>query len=56
MSKKSPISVCLEKWQLAAIDQGIEAADADQAVAHEEVVAWVRSWGKADELPMPKCG
>jgi predicted transcriptional regulator len=56
MSKKSPISVCLEEWQLAAIDQGIEAADADQVVAHEEVVAWVRSWGSPDELPMPKCG
>jgi len=48
--------VAVQEWQLAAIDEGIKAADAGQAVAHEEVVAWVRSWGKADELPMPKCG
>jgi predicted transcriptional regulator len=47
--------VAVQEWQLAAIDEGIKAADAGQVVAHEEVVAWVRSWGKPDELPMPKC-
>jgi predicted transcriptional regulator len=48
--------VAVQEWQLAAIDVGITAADAGQVVAHDEVVAWVRSWGKADELPIPKCG
>ena len=48
--------VAVQEWQLAAIDEGIKAADAGQVVAHEEVVAWVRSWGSPDELPMPKCG
>ncbi|HEY5106082.1 MAG TPA: CopG family ribbon-helix-helix protein [Caulobacteraceae bacterium] len=45
----------LQEWQLAAIDEGIRAADEGRVVAHEEVVAWVRSWGRPDELPMPKC-
>jgi predicted transcriptional regulator len=48
--------VAVQEWQLAAIDEGIKAADTGQVVAHEEVVAWVRSWGSPDELPMPKCG
>jgi predicted transcriptional regulator len=47
--------VALEAWRLAAIDEGIKAADDGRVVAHEDVVAWVRSWGGADELPMPKC-
>lgn len=45
----------VQEWQLAAIDEGIKAADEGRVVPHEEVVAWVRSWGRADELPMPEC-
>ena len=48
--------VALQEWQVAAIDEGIRAADAGQVIAHEDVVAWVQSWGRPDELPMPKCG
>ena len=48
--------VALQEWQLAAIDEGIRDADAGRVVAHEDVVAWVKSWGTPDELPMPKCG
>jgi len=48
--------VALQEWQLAAIDEGIRAADAGRLVAHEDVVAWVGSWGRPDELPMPECG
>lgn len=48
--------VAVQKWQLDAIDEGIKAADAGLVVAHEDVVAWVESWGQAGELPMPKCG
>ncbi len=48
--------VVVQKRQLAAIDAGIGAADAGRVVAHEDVVAWVQSWGRPDELPMPKCG
>jgi len=45
----------LDKY-LAAIDEGIEAADAGHLVDHDKVVAWVRSWGRPGELPAPKCG
>ena len=46
--------VAVQQWQLAAIDEGIAAANAGDLVDHEDVVAWVRSWGKPDELPVPK--
>ncbi len=45
--------VSIQQWQLAAIDEGIAAADAGDLVDHEDVVAWVRSWDEPDELPMP---
>src|SRR5580704_15215614 len=48
--------VAVQEWQLAAIDTGLSAADTGRVVAHDDVVAWVRSWGRPDELPMPKCG
>lgn len=47
--------VAVQEWQLAAIDEGIGAADEGRVAAHEDVVAWVQSWGQANELPMPKC-
>jgi predicted transcriptional regulator len=47
--------VAVQEWQLAAIEEGIRAADAGRVVAHEDVVAWVQSWGRPDELPMPEC-
>jgi predicted transcriptional regulator len=46
--------VALHAWQLVAIEEGIAAADAGRVVAHEDVAAWVRSWGTTDELPAPK--
>ena len=48
--------VAVQQWQLAAIEEGIRAADAGRVVAHDDVLAWVRSWGQPDELPMPECG
>ena len=48
--------VAVQEWQLAAIDEGIKAADEGRVAAHEDVAAWVKSWGAPDELPMPKCG
>jgi len=47
--------VAVQEWQLAAIDEGIKEADAGRVIAHDDVVAWVQSWGQPDELPMPKC-
>jgi len=48
--------VAVRQWHLAAIDEGIRAADAGRVAAHEHVAAWVRSWGQPDELPKPECG
>jgi predicted transcriptional regulator len=47
--------VAVQAWHLAAIDEGIRDADAGRVVSHDDVVAWVRSWGKPDELRMPVC-
>ena len=48
--------IALQAWQIAAIEEGIKAADEGRVVAHEDVAAWVDSWGSPDELPPPKCG
>jgi predicted transcriptional regulator len=48
--------VAVQQWQLAAIDEGIRAADAGALVSHDAVEGWVQSWGQADGLPPPKCG
>ncbi len=44
----------VQSWQLAAIEEGIEAADAGRVIAHGDVAAWVASWDKPDELPIPE--
>ncbi len=48
--------LALEEWRLTAIDEGIKAADEGRVAAHEDVVAWVRSWGQPSELPPPGLG
>ncbi len=45
----------LQVWQLKAVDEGLRDADAGRLVAHEDVAAWVESWAKVGELPMPEC-
>jgi len=47
--------VSLEEWRLAAIDEGLRAADEGRFASHEDVTAWVRSWGQPGELAPPKC-
>jgi predicted transcriptional regulator len=44
----------LNEWQVAGIEEAIEQADRGELVPHEDVEAWVKSWGKKDELPRPK--
>ncbi|TCI00697.1 ribbon-helix-helix protein, CopG family [Roseococcus sp. SYP-B2431] len=48
--------VALQDWQLAAIDEGIRAADEGRVVPQEDVEAWVRSWDDPAERPAPKRG
>jgi predicted transcriptional regulator len=45
----------LQSWHLAAIEEGIRDANAGRIVPHDKVVAWVESWGRPDEKPMPEC-
>ena len=47
--------VAVQAWHLAAIEEGGRDADAGRVVSHDDVAAWVRSWGQPDELPMPEC-
>jgi predicted transcriptional regulator len=39
----------LQLWQFTAIEEGLRDADAGRMVPHEDVVAWVESWGRPDE-------
>jgi predicted transcriptional regulator len=47
--------VALDAWRQAAIEAGVRDADAGRAASHEDVVAWVRSWGQTDERQPPRC-
>jgi len=39
-----------------ALDQAEADIAAGRVISHEAVMAWLRSWGTANELPRPKCG
>ncbi len=43
-----------EEWEEARTLEAEAEADAGMGVPHDEVVAWVKSWGTANELPRPK--
>ena len=43
----------VNRWHVKEIKKALEEVKAGQWVSHEEVVAWVHSWGTPDELPMP---
>jgi predicted transcriptional regulator len=45
----------LQMWQIEAIEEGLRDLDAGRVARHEEVVAWVESWERPDERPMPEC-
>ena len=45
----------LNAWQVAETKRRLKAAQAGEpGIPHEEVDAWVRSWGTEAELPRPK--
>jgi len=37
------------KWQLREIQAGVRDLDHGDAVSHEQVVAWLKSWGTRSE-------
>ena len=44
-----------QEWQVAAIREALDAADAGaKPVEHEMVMGWLRSWGTEDEQSRPR--
>ena len=43
-----------EEWQLGEIQRGLQELDAGQAVSHERVSTWLRTWGKPGEGKAPR--
>lgn len=43
----------LHEWQVAAIKEGIVAADAGEVVEHARVDAWLSSWGSRRRAKRP---
>lgn len=44
----------VNEWQVAGIKQAIASLDRGEGVPHEDVKAWVKSWGRKRERPAPK--
>ena len=47
----------LHAWQVRSIQEAVKKANSKQArfAKHDEVMAWLDSWGTEDELRPPKC-
>jgi predicted transcriptional regulator len=43
----------LQAWQVAEIRKGMEEIRQGKGVPHEEVVAWLETWGADDEAEPP---
>ena len=43
-----------EEWQLGEIHAALGELDAGQAVSHEKVATWLKSWGKDTEKNAPR--
>ncbi len=46
--------VAVQEWQIAAINEGIAAADRGDLIPHEDVRVWVASLGSKRKLPRPR--
>ena len=60
VNKPAPELTAFEPADDAAEAKAIAEAEAQAAagkvISHQAVRRWLLSWGKADELPPPKCG
>jgi len=43
-----------ESWQLDEMQAGLEELDQGRGVAHKDVSAWLRSWGRKRERKAPR--
>jgi predicted transcriptional regulator len=46
--------LAIQEWQIAAIEEGIAAAERGDLIPHEDVRAWAESLGTEHELPLPR--
>jgi predicted transcriptional regulator len=44
----------VNEWQVAGVRKAMDSLDRGQGVPHEQVQAWVNSWGGKRERPAPK--
>ena len=44
----------VNEWQVAGIKQAMASFDRGEGAPHDDVKAWVKSWGRKRERPAPK--
>ena len=44
----------MNEWQVAGVRKAIASLDRGGSIPHEQVKAWVKSWGGKRERPVPK--
>ncbi len=44
----------VNEWQVAGIEKAMASLDRHEGIPHEQVKAWVKSWGRKRERPRPK--
>ncbi|MEX1205011.1 MAG: ribbon-helix-helix protein, CopG family [Dongiaceae bacterium] len=42
-----------QSWHVARIERGLSELRAGQGIAHEEIAAWLESWGSDEERDPP---
>jgi RHH-type transcriptional regulator, rel operon repressor / antitoxin RelB len=48
------VFLTIQEWQLAAIEDGIAAAERGELIPQEDVQAWAESLGSGHERPLPR--
>jgi predicted transcriptional regulator len=43
-----------QAWQVAHMERGLKELRRGHALAHDDVAAWLRTWGRADEGEPPR--
>jgi predicted transcriptional regulator len=44
----------LTEWQVAGVKKAIASLDRGEGIPHQDVAAWVNSWGRPRERLVPK--
>jgi len=44
----------VNEWQVRGVRKAMASLDQGEGVPHEQVKAWVKSWGRKGERPVPK--